>query len=432
MPAGTSSIKVRIVVTDSNKYIYGMGSSSGGPSVHSIDLNNISSLIDVDSNWFNEVSLTIANSGYLKDIQESDITTWKDSILNKSTALQTDSSLKNKVEIKFQIEGNNNWYIARDLVITLKSMINDYSGVNLGIIYLWDGTRGLKINAKFEKKNESDKIIFVSSLNSTNPNTNLEGQVQTNQVKTYIDLSSYINVLKSNKTSVVLQNGQAGTIQSFTPPAMTGNVGSGFLHGKTYDEIANRLQTLGITFKFNNNMDNNWNRKENVNTYNQNNPTLHLGFEYASNTNPNITIKINNNKEITSTTQEQNLVTLQLLAPVAITVDLNKLNQLKFEGNTKNISNSNSITTTITTIIDEIKNNYIALGDLSDLHLEIRFSLNNIKLEENISDSSTTEDGIWYTFDKLNEILSSSTTNYNTNAVLAKYYIKDNPQIRWS
>ncbi|WP_406602576.1 hypothetical protein ACJA29_03895 [Metamycoplasma sualvi] len=268
VPAGTSSIKVRIVVTDSNKYIYGMGSSSGGPSVHSIDLNNISSLIDVDSNWFNEVSLTIANSGYLKDIQESDITTWKDSILNKSTALQTDSSLKNKVEIKFQIEGNNNWYIARDLVITLKSMINDYSGVNLGIIYLWDGTRGLKINAKFEKKNESDKIIFVSSLNSTNPNTNLEGQVQTNQVKTYIDLSSYINVLKSNKTSVVLQNGQAGTIQSFTPPAMTGNVGSGFLHGKTYDEIANRLQTLGITFKFNNNMDNNWNRKENVNTYN--------------------------------------------------------------------------------------------------------------------------------------------------------------------
>ncbi|WP_406602578.1 hypothetical protein ACJA29_03905 [Metamycoplasma sualvi] len=108
---------------------------------------------------------------------------------------------------------------------------------------------------------------------------------------------------------------------------------------------------------------------------------------------------------------------------------MNKLNQLKFEGNTKNISNSNSITTTITTIIDEIKNNYIALGDLSDLHLEIRFSLNNIKLEENISDSSTTEDGIWYTFDKLNEILSSSTTNYNTNAVLAKYYIKDNPQI---
>ena len=31
---------------------------------------------------------------------------------------------------------------------------------------------------------------------------------------------------------------------------------------------------------------------------------------------------------------------------------------------------------------------------IDDLNLEIRFSLNNIKLEENISDSNATEDGI--------------------------------------
>ena len=262
--------------------------------------------------------------------------------------------------------------------------------------------------------------------------TNLEGQVQTNQVKTYIDLSSYVTVLTSNKTSVVLKNGQAGTIQSFTPPAMTGSVGGGFLYGKTYDEIANRLQALGITFKFNTGMpnDNSWNIKNNVSAYNQNNPTLYLGFEYESNTKPNITIKIKDNNEIQDTKLEQNLVTLQLLAPVAITIDLSQLNQLKFEGNTKNISNSNDITTKITNIINEIKTSHATLGNLDDLHLEIRFSLKEIKLEDDFTNSSSnTTDGIWYTFDKLNEILSNSTTNYNTNAVYAKFFIKDNPKI---
>ena len=62
--------------------------------------------------------------------------------------------------------------------------------------------------------------------------------------------------MKSQKIAIVLGDSGAGSIKSFTMPPMTGIKGSGFLAGYTYDEIANRLQTLGITFKFNNNMDN--------------------------------------------------------------------------------------------------------------------------------------------------------------------------------
>ncbi len=436
VPVGTPSIKVKITTTNQT-YEYGMGNTPGSVSVHSIDLTNIASLIDVDSTWFGQEALTVsANGNYLKDIQESDITDWKDKILNKSKALQADASLKSKVEIKFKIENNDNWYDAQGLVTELKAMINNYAGDDLGIIYLWDGSRGLKITAQFEKANSDDKIIFVDTApDSTTPNTNLSADVKTDQIKTYVDLSSYITVLTTKKTSVVLRDLQPGTIASFTPPAMDGTSGQSFLSGKTYDQIATRLQALGITFKFNTGLtgDNDWNTKENVNSYNTSNPILYLGFQYDTTLSPNITIKINNNSsnnEITSTKLEQNLVTLKLLAPVAITVNLTDLNQLAFEGNTKTISNANNIQTKVSEIINQVKKPLQDNGtDINDLNLEIRFSLNNLPLEETISDSSKTEDGIWFTFDKLNEILSQSTTNYNTNSVFAKFYIKDNPQI---
>ncbi len=92
---------------------------------------------------------------------------------------------------------------------------------------------------------------------------------------------------------------------------------------------------------------------------------------------------------------EKELCQLSLLAPTLITVDLSQLNQLAFEGNTKTISNATNITNKITEIIDAVKkplqDNNI---EISDLNLEIRFSLNNLPLEETISDSSKTEDGI--------------------------------------
>ena len=110
---------------------------------------------------------------------------------------------------------------------------------------------------------------------------------------------------------------------------------------------------------------------------------------------------------------DKNLCQLSLLAPTLVTVDTNQLtSQLPLEGNTKNISNASAIEAKIQTIIDATKKPLQDNGiDISDLNLEIRFSLNNLTLEETVSDPSKTEDGIWFTFDKFKDILSKSTTN---------------------
>ncbi|MBD5423133.1 MAG: hypothetical protein HDR43_01400, partial [Mycoplasma sp.] len=418
VPTSATILKIKVYVNDTSRYVF------DGKTIGEIDLTKIPKPIDVDSNWFSETPLIISQTNkYLNNLTINDITNWENQIWEKSKAIKADSSLKNQVSIKYTIESESIQYDANSLLDKLKQMQQDYSSSNLGIVYLWDGTRGIKINATFTSN--SDLIIFSDIGGNTN--NNLTGQVNTDQIKTYIDLSNYANVLNTNKTSVQLKEGQIGTIETFTPPTMTGN---GFLGGKTFDQIGEVLNELGIEFKFNNDLNNDWNVKNDVNSYNQSNPILYIGVEYNQ-AKPNIVLNFENNVQIENTTLNKGdnaLITLQLQAPTSINVDLSKLNDLSFQGNTKNINNADQIRNKINEIVNNVKlNNSSAIVD-GDLNLEIRFSLNNIQLETNYgSNSQYTDDGIWYTFDKLNEILLSSTINYNSNKVLAKFYIKNNP-----
>ncbi|MBD5423500.1 MAG: hypothetical protein HDR43_03310, partial [Mycoplasma sp.] len=419
VPTSAKILKIKIYTTNESLYIF------EGNIIGDIDLTKIAKPIDVDSNWFNEIALTInSNNNYLKDIQIEDITNWENQIWEKSKAIQSDSSLRQYVSIKYNIDGNGS-YSAQELLNELKKMQNDYSSSTLGIVYLWDGSRGTKINATFTTSDP--QLIMFTNADDDSQNSNLTGTVQTNQIKTYIDLSNYANILKTNKTSVQLIDGKIGTIQSFTPPTITGD---GFLGGKTFDQISEVLSELGVEFKFNNNLNESWNIKNDVNEYNTNNAILYLGVEYNSQIKPNIVFDFGNNSIIENTTLNKGdnaLVILQLQAPVAIIVDLSQLGQLSFQGNTKNIDNATQIKNKINEIINNVKSTNSSAITNNDLNLEIRFSLNELKLEENISDQNVTDDGIWYTFEKLNEILSRSTTNYNNNKVVAKFYIKNNP-----
>ena len=259
VPLGTQSLKIRIIVTDSNKYEYGMGNTGGNPEVHSIDLTQLSQLVDVNSTWFNNEAIVNTNNTllYLKDLNAQNLKDWEDKIWAQSQAITADNSIKNLVQITYTIGDDQNvTYTADTLVTKLKEMIKDYSNSDtLGIIKLWgEDQKGIKINATFSKKNPDAKVIFVDNINSTTPTQNLTSWANTYKIQTEIDLSAYVNHVKSQKIAIVLGDSGAGSIKSFTMPSMTGTKGSGFLAGYTYDEIANRLQTLGITFKFNNNM----------------------------------------------------------------------------------------------------------------------------------------------------------------------------------
>ncbi|WP_406602479.1 hypothetical protein ACJA29_03345 [Metamycoplasma sualvi] len=462
VPTGTPSLKIRIITTNNTNYEYGMGNSAGTPSVHSIDLTQLSQLVDINSDWFNEVEIVNSNNQllYLKHLTKDILTSWEDKIWAKSKAIQTDSLIKDLVQITYTIGDDQTIYTADTLVTQLQKMIKDYNNSEtLGIIKLWgEDQRGIKINATFSKKNDNAKVIFVDDINSTTASTKITSWANTFKIQTEIDLSAYVNHVKSQKIAIVLGNSGPGSIQSFTMPSMTGTKGSGFLAGYTYDEIARRLQELGINFKYHElnvpAQSETWKLKDQVNAYDQTNPKLCLGVSFTNSyltdatTKGNIIVKFTNNKlmgnakyiqggtlqnppAVQLSILEKDLCPLSLLAPTLVTVDISQLtSQLPLEGDTKNISNASTIETKIPAIISEVKKPLQDNGiDISDLNLEIRFSLNNLVLEETISDPTKSEDGIWFTFDKFKDILSNSTTNYNTNNVYAKFYIKDNPKI---
>ena len=71
---------------DSNKYEYGMGNSAGALSVHSIDLTQLSQLVDINSNWFNEVAIVNTDNTllYLKNLNAQNLKDWENKIWAKS------------------------------------------------------------------------------------------------------------------------------------------------------------------------------------------------------------------------------------------------------------------------------------------------------------------------------------------------------------
>ena len=229
VPTGTQSLKIRITVTNNTDYEYGMGNTGGNPTVHSIDLTQLSQLVDINSKWFNDEAIVNADNTllYLKNLNAQNLKNWEDKIWAKSTAITADSSIKNLVQITYTIDGDQNTtYTADTLVTKLKEMIKDYSNsTTLGIIKLWgEDQKGIKINATFSKKNPDAKIIFVDDINSTTPSANITSWANTSKIQTEIDLSAYVNYVKSQKIAIVLGDSGAGSIKSFTMPSMTGYI----------------------------------------------------------------------------------------------------------------------------------------------------------------------------------------------------------------
>ena len=352
---GVQSLKIRITVTNGADYEYGMGNSAGALSVHSIDLTQLSQLVDINSNWFNEVAIVNTDNTllYLKNLNAQNLKNWEDKIWAKSQAIIADNSIKNLVQITYTIDGDQNTtYTADTLITKLQQMIKDYSNSQtLGIIKLWgEDQKGIKINATFSKKNDNAKVIFVDDINSTTPSKNITSWANTYKIQTEIDLSAYVNHVKSQKIAIVLGDGGAGSIK-----------------GYTYDEIAKRLEELGINFKYHElnvptsgTSGDTWKLKDQVNTYDQTNPKLCLGISFTNSyfadatTKGNIIVKFADNQlmgnaqyiqggtlqnppAVKLSILEKDLCPLSLLAPTLVTVDISQLtSQLPLEGDTKN------------------------------------------------------------------------------------------------
>ena len=385
LPVNTQIIKVRIVENDGYYYEPAHISGADAAKVHNINFN-VQLEIRVDSAWLNQ-PLIAPQQIEIKNFDLPLIQTWITSLRNqiKTQNNNLDDANVNKIDIEFSYNGAGS-FTAQELINKIQTELSNYNSNELGIIQLWNGSRGVKINATF-KNTDPTKIV----LKDPQGGSNFSADLNTANVYTEIDLTNYTRRLMSEKTSVTkADNNSASTaIRDFMPPI--GLDDSGFLNGKTYEIIAERLSAVGINIKFSETGTGNWVEKTAIKKYvASNDPKLFVAF-YNENNN-NIKLKINtiNNQMLViqaNANNEQQPVSLPLAVPKQISVlatDFNDAIQiLNFGGNTRDITfTDNADQTIINKILTRNGIDFNANPALNFLKIRFRIGGNSYQYKE--------------------------------------------------
>ena len=344
----TEQLFVRISPIHSGVVYEAAGDATNGiaqtAQVHSVQLT-ITQVIKVKKEWFTSISLT-ANEIEIKNFNVQLLNQWIGRLKNEIKTLNqlpngsTTDQLLSKINLQFSID-NQGQYDAQGLVEAIVAKLNNYNGNDLGIVQLWSpqNQRGLKIGVKFISTDQQG--LALEEVNSQN--LNQDTVLDTTKIYTLVDLTTYVNVLTTKKTTVTPKgNGRPEEIDAFMPP--DGEDATGFLNAKSYDQIAQRLNQTGITIEFAQEIQNpQWQDKNQIKQYNPRINKLFLRFTNAINN--NLKLKINQLVVDKGQNSERTEIALPLAVPrqinINITSDLANFAQLmNFGGNTKNITYS--------------------------------------------------------------------------------------------
>ena len=375
--------------------------------------------IIVKNEWFNTISLSAQNSTTLDQLTISDINNYERLIREELKKANNNSEIfANQVEISYIFE--NKKLNAGGLINAIKTALNDNSRQDKGIFTLWDGTKGLKIRVQFEiKANSSDNYILVDSqgIPITDENER-SGDLKTN-IATKIDLSDYFNQLETSSLQAVkgLQNGE---LKSFEMP----QANTGKFNNQTYNEIINILNAVGLSFQFKeqNGANNwsNWMEKNEIKSYNPQDPSLMIGLKinngfnikvFVKNVNVDtnyagIKVKLNLPKLVKFPVNENDLVNkFNEQNPFGgntykLEVDTNKLalaqknivNILKNASQTNNSGNYDNLESALDFKYQLGDSNFLAATDLKDHLLKITEdqTSNILKIKISIKQTSNT------------------------------------------
>ena len=377
--------------------------------------------IHVDYNWLKDVSLDATSGHYLNGPANSGIDaasfktaldTYQNAVLNK--AASSLNGLQDKLKLTYSLD-QSSYADASALYNLLKTKWETYNDSNLGIISLYNNDNqyqnnnnvATKIYVKFAVKDAGDQDKYkISEANFTNGNNIIE---KTN-IKYFINLKSYIDVLTSSKTAVV-QGSTPNSITSFTPPAMPGNVGSGFLYGKSYDDITAVLAKFGITVEYQKN--NNWTTSKNdITTYDPNAREIKIRFKVDTTNLYNVVLSTDGSSIVNGISNE---ISLKLNVPILVTLQDNVktsfINKNHISGNTWQINIDPSKDKTIINDIkyDGEKNANSTdkpIWQTLDQYLEVQYALSN----ETPTDATT----FYNRQDLINNLKNQTETNYNS------------------
>ena len=319
---------LRIITTD-NKYKYEFEKQK-----FKLDLSNIPLEINVKPEWLNQqfstTKILLNNKNALKQaFIEYENLVWQTAKQNGLADVD-----KNKILIKYDFNNQSN--------LTLEELINQITNfspitknfTNLGILQLWNGISGEKINAKFSKAEANGNY----ELNFNGSNNNFE--INFLNVLTEIDFSDVLTWLKSKE--IEIEEGANNTINNLKIPDIN-LANNPYFNNRTWDEVENGLEQFGIFFRYSNNLENqgeNWGPKSSVNKYNPKSPSFKIRFNTDGSKSKNIKFKLSNQSELDGSTAVNSAAEIiKIKAKLLVEIPNSKLDEFKLAaeltGNTK-------------------------------------------------------------------------------------------------
>ena len=203
--AAEANIKVRVAKERNNQiYLYGP-EETGQQTAFTLNLSQIPAPIEIDRNWFNELTLSITQSQFLQNIDEQTFRDYENQFFARSSSLSGNNSaaLRAKVKLQYQFNKTSNWMDRAQIVQNIKQKLNNFNSTDQGIWALSHDGLTYKNNAGYTKNvyvinarvvaNDAS-VQFVSPTNPNQPITGaqLEGNLKSD-IKTRVDLTDWLN-----------------------------------------------------------------------------------------------------------------------------------------------------------------------------------------------------------------------------------------------
>ena len=404
-------------------YVYGPAYDKNGnnkiATVHRVNLQ-IKREILVDPK---SLLTSLSGATYVSDISKEILNKFVEDGLNKIP----NQLLKEHVTVKFNFNGSSGLN-SEELYLQIQSIITNNNEPNYGILQLWNGSVGEKIEAYYEIKDHNGEYELIT-VNNTNPNEPQE--LITGHIKTKINLIEIVEDLKTKKIEVELitnkNNRNLVTIQNWIMPN-TKN-GSAALNNLTWEKFEERLKNIGVIVEARvvNNPDNShdWKPLNELKQYDDTTLKLALRFKIEAN-GSNIVLSLENgvdteyNPGTDSNTSEFNM---NIKAPATVVVDeafiQTFISKDSFTGNTKILKiHPEPEKELIQAIVNKnLANNADIFKDLQS-RLEVQYYLGQ-------NDPDTMTNIQWRSAQELVDFLAIQNLDQSTNQIWFRLNIKE-------
>ena len=332
------TVYLKFLYEDSNKYIY-----DNFAEIINLTLD-LPITIELNKNWlnqtlFNENEKTIDE--FVRDAQTILDNYEKLVFQNAMNNGSIDDLLKTKFKIEYSFENSLFGLSKSDLINKLREYKNNNSNAtSLGILQLWNGTSGIKIQAKFADVDANDNF----NINVT-PDNN--GQIlDTTKVKTTIDFSTVLTWLQTFNGGIPIDPGsQPNSISKIKIPNV--NAPGTPFDNKSWEQVENSLNNFGITIQYRPDRGNNnsepWKPLDQINSYDPNSGLIQFKFLFNNAKAKNIKLKLTNTIiHDGSAINESAIYEFKLKVKLTLIIDQLKINEFiqnsDIKGNTKFIS----------------------------------------------------------------------------------------------